>query len=33
VFYGLVRSATSKPVDQHGVREVLVYHDRHYSEV
>ena len=33
VFYGLVKAATSQPVDPNGAREVLVYHDRHYSEV
>lgn len=33
VFYGLVRAVAFQPVDPHGAREVLVYHDRHYSEV
>jgi flavin reductase (DIM6/NTAB) family NADH-FMN oxidoreductase RutF len=33
VFYGLVRGATFRAVDPDGARQVLVYHDRHYSEV
>ncbi|WP_237153561.1 flavin reductase [Oryzibacter oryziterrae] len=33
IFYGAVVGTRVKPVDPNGAREILVYHDRHYSEI
>jgi flavin reductase (DIM6/NTAB) family NADH-FMN oxidoreductase RutF len=33
VFFGTVVGSSLTPVDPSGVKEILIYHDRHYSEV